>query len=448
VKQTLLMIVLTLVGTFGAFVTPFYGVAVYYLFAVLRPQYIWQWAIPGEVRWSLFVALATITAGLMNAAQDDSPRAAGAPRHRNFNGSHTLMLLFAGWVTLAYITAQSRDAAWPWMVEYWKIFLMFFVSATLIKTLQQVWILMIVLASALGYIAYEVNFMYFASGYLGIYHNGYGGLDNNGAGLMLAIAVPLCIYIYMGTRRWWRWIFASLIPVLIHAVLMTYSRGAMVSLLLASPLIFLRGRNKFQLFLAALAIALVVPSLAGNEIRARFFTLNSYEDQSSAQQRFASWDAAFQMALDYPVFGVGVRNSNLFSQRYGADMEGRTIHSQFLQILADTGFPGLLLYASLLASVVLSLRRVRRWSRHRDDEEARLAYSVACGIEGALAVFFVGSLFLSLEVFELPYVLILTGAQLSLVLETQMLTSSTPAVTPPRLSHPAPRPSTARAARA
>jgi probable O-glycosylation ligase (exosortase A-associated) len=343
--------------------------------------------------------------------------------------------------------AQNRDAAWPWMVEYWKIFVMFFVSATLIRTLIEVWMLMIVIAVSLGYIAYEVNFLYFASNYLGIYHNGYGGLDNNGAGLMLAIGVPLCIYVYMGTSQWWRWIFASLIPVLLHAVLMTYSRGAMVSLILASPLIFLRGRNKGQLFLAALAIALVVPALAGREIRARFFTLEDYEDQSSAQQRFASWDAAFEMALDYPVFGVGVRNSNLVSQQYGADMEGRTIHSQFLQILADTGFPGLIIYVSLLTSLLLSLRRVRRWSRARDDEEGRQAYAVACGIEGAMAVFFVGSLFLSLEVFELPYVLMLTGAQLGVVLEDKMMPSPVSAART-ALAHPTPRPSTAREARA
>ena len=61
-KQTIVMIVLTLIGTFGAFVTPFWGVAVYYFFAVLRPQYIWEWALPSEVRWSMFVAVGTLVA--------------------------------------------------------------------------------------------------------------------------------------------------------------------------------------------------------------------------------------------------------------------------------------------------------------------------------------------------------------------------------------------------
>jgi probable O-glycosylation ligase (exosortase A-associated) len=294
---------------------------------------------------------------------------------------------------------------------------MFFVSSMLIRTLNHVWILFILTALSVGYIAYEVNFLYFASGYMGIYFNGYGGVDNNGAGLMFAMAIPPCIFIYMGTKRWWRWLFAALVPFLLHAVLMTFSRGAMVSLLVATPFIFLRGKNKFQLLLAFVAIASIIPFLAGKEIRERFFTVENYEDESSAQLRFASWQAAYEIALDYPVFGVGTRNSPVISANYGADKEGRVIHSQLLQLLADDGFPGLFLYLLVVASVFASLRRVRRWAKPRGDPDAVIAYSIACGVEASIAVFFVGSLFLSLEVFELPYVMLLLGAQLPLALE-------------------------------
>jgi probable O-glycosylation ligase (exosortase A-associated) len=444
------MIVLTFIGTFGAFVSPFYGVAVYYVFAVMRPQYIWAWALPRGFRWSLYVAAATVFAALLNAGSTTHVEAASESRGRTFSLVHLAMLLFSLWVVLTYITAQDRAAAWPWFVVYLKIFLMFFVSSMLIKTLKQVWILFILTALSVGYIAYEVNFMYFTSGYMGIYFNGYGGVDNNGAGLMFAMAIPPCIFIYMGTTRWWRWVFAALVPFLLHAVLMTFSRGAMVSLLAVMPVIFLRGKNRFQLLLAFVAIASVVPFLAGKEIRARFFTVEKYEDQSSAQLRFASWEAAYEIALDYPIFGVGVRNSPLISADYGADREGRVIHSQLLQLMADNGFPGLFLYLLVLISVFVSLRRARRWAKSRGDPDAITAYAIACGIEGSIAVFFVGSLFLSLEVFELPYVLLLLGTQLPLVLENQGLMTSNNRMAPTPLSipRPAPRPAAAASARA
>ena len=45
-KQLLFMAAMTLAGTIGVVYRPFWGVAVYYLFATLRPQYLWQWVLP------------------------------------------------------------------------------------------------------------------------------------------------------------------------------------------------------------------------------------------------------------------------------------------------------------------------------------------------------------------------------------------------------------------
>ena len=59
-KQTIFMAVVTSWGVVGPIFDPSIGVAVYYLFAVLRPQYLWQWALPPDISWSLYVALATI----------------------------------------------------------------------------------------------------------------------------------------------------------------------------------------------------------------------------------------------------------------------------------------------------------------------------------------------------------------------------------------------------
>ena len=416
-KQLLFMIFMTLIGTGGVFFAPMCGVVVYYLFAVLRPQYLWQWVLPQDVSWSMFVAIGTLVGAGLYLMGASPGAAAVTKRRRTFGAPHMAMLLFGLWIFVTYMTAQNQEVAWPWLLEYMKIFLMFFVSSLLILTVRHVWILMITAALALGYIAYEVNYLYFVNHYMGIYFNGYGGLDNNGAGLMLAMGIPLCLFVYMGTKRWWRWGFALLIPLILHSVLMTFSRGAMVSLIVASPLMFLRGKHRFQLALALTAMISVVPLMAGPDIRARFFTLENYQDEGSAKSRFGSWEAAYRIAKDYPIFGVGVRNSNLFSMDYGADMEGRTIHSQFLQVLADNGFPGLVFYLATFACVIVRLRKVRRWARHRSSDEARLAYAAACGIESALAVFCIGAMFLSLEVFELPYLLLLIGAQLPLVVQ-------------------------------
>jgi len=419
-KQLLFMMLTTLAGTAGVFiVSPFWGVAIYYLFAVLRPQFMWKWSLPPDVQWSLFVAVATILGAIAvkgGFMHSGSPDDSTVTPQRQFSWPHWAVIGFGIWVAFGCLIAVDPGAAYPWLIEYTKILVMFTVSTILIRSVDQIWTLFVLSALAIGYIAYEINFLYVFNGrYTGIYHNGYGGLDNNGAGLMLAMGVPLCAAVWQGTSRIWRWGFAALIPVLLHAVLLTYSRGAMVALLLGSPLIFWRSRHRVQIGIAGLCLILLLPSLAGNEIRRRFFSVQQYQEDDSAQSRFASWAAGWQIAKENPVFGVGLRNSNLFSQKYGADLEGRTIHSQYLQVAADNGLVGLGLYLCMLAAFWRVVRRARRLTAHLETVEGRQTNAVACGISNAMAVFCIGACFLSLETFELPYLLLLLGAQLGTI---------------------------------
>jgi probable O-glycosylation ligase (exosortase A-associated) len=419
VKQTLFMVAVTLVGTVGVFTHgPICGVAVYYFFAVLRPQFIWEWSLPTGIQWSQYVAIATILAvPFQQPAPDGGVHGgpAGQPT-RCWSPAHTTVLLFAGWVVLSYANAFNRDYGYLVFVDYLKIFTMFVVSSFVIRTVDHLWIIMLLTALSLGYIAYEVNYLYLVNHYLGIYRNGYGGLDNNGAGLMLAMGVPLCLFAWEGTRSRLRWGFVALIPTIVHAVFMTYSRGAMLSLLISWPLMVARSRQRLRIGLATVVFGVVgIPLLAGPEIQERFFSIKDNEVDESANSRRQSWAAAWKIAKDYPIFGVGVRNANLFSYQYGADMEGRTIHSQYLQIAADCGFVGLGLYLAIYLSVIASFWRTRRAARSDRSPEADRARAIASGVESALLLFCFGAIFLSLEVFELPYLLMLIGAQLSVV---------------------------------
>ncbi len=416
-KQFIFLIIVTAIGVIGSLqATPFYGVAVYYFYAVLRPQWVWEWTLPVDLAWSFYVAVAAMAGAAFNLRSKTAPPdPEGGWR---LSAAHNAVLLFGAWVAVTFVTARNHEVAYPYFIEYLKLFLMFWLAGRVIRTVRQVWIIYLLTAGALGYIAYDVNFIYFFQGhYTTIYHRGYGGLDNNGAGLMLAMGAPLCYFAWEGLTRWHRWVFLAMIPLIIHAVLMSYSRGAMVSLIASIPVYILRTRRKWQLALILYGVTQLVPILAGAEIQARFFTLNDTEADESANSRRDSWAAAWRIAKDNPIFGVGIRNANLFSHAYGADFEGRTIHSQYLQTLADSGFPALTLYLVAIVVFWFSARRARVMTVHRFDPEGSQAYAVACGVEGAMIVFCVGAAFLSLENFELPYLMLLLAAQLPLVIQ-------------------------------
>src|SRR5262245_52722508 len=133
-KQFAFMVITSLFGMGGSFaLTPACGIAVYYLYAVLRPQFIWDWADLFGMRldafnWSLYVALATLIAtaiwrlGLWTPLAATKPPWYGNPK---FGRSHFLFLGFTAWISLTYVTAINPDVAWPYFIEYTKIFVMF-----------------------------------------------------------------------------------------------------------------------------------------------------------------------------------------------------------------------------------------------------------------------------------------------------------------------------------
>jgi probable O-glycosylation ligase (exosortase A-associated) len=470
-SKMLLMLALTTLGVGGCLVaSPFWGVAVYYLFAVLRPQSLWAWEymIP-DVAWSFYVALAAmITTVIWRLGILLTPHRQTGPRLPKLNAGHATMFLFAVWITVTYYTAYSQSVAAKFYDEYQKIFIMYFVAALVITSVRQLWTIYLIVTVTLCYIAWEINDMYFfQGGYMYVYKQGYAGLDSNGAALMLSMGVPLALFAWDGIRHWIRWAFLAFIPLIIHAVLTSYSRGAMLSLIVSAPIYFIRARHKKELSIIFLGIGLMIPILAGKEIQERFFSIEKSEEDASAQSRLTTWGIAWQMALERPIFGYGVRNSTLFTHAYGADIEGRAIHSQYLQIAADSGLIGMLAYLLMLAALMRCLHRVRhrqnqhlgvadallgvggffflrRWARPnnagRDDPEMERAYTIANGIEGAMLVFCLGGVFLSLETFELPYILCLMGVQLWAVLR---LAETAPAMIP----SPAPAPAFASLAR-
>lgn len=417
-KQLLFLAVVTAVAVVGSFaVTPFVGFCTYVAFAVLRPQYMWKWSLEqyGAINWSLYVALGTILATVLFGPRPPAAAPGRLPPSRvRVAPLHVAMLLFGLTLVASYFTARVPSDGDRMVDDYWKMFLMFAVGAVVVRTVGQVWALFLIYALSLAYIAYEVNVQYLRIGNLSIARNGYGGHDNNGAGMLLAMGVPLCAFAWESTTRWYRWAFALFVPVILHAVLMTYSRGAMVALIVASPFWILRGRYRKQKIALGVAVLACLPFLAGQEIRDRFFSVQKFQDDGSANSRFTSWAIGIRIANENPVFGVGIRNSPRMTYSYGADMEGRVIHSQYIQIAADNGYVGLACYLAIVGFAMWDLEKVIRAARRRDDPDSVKAYLAAAGFQGAVVTFLVGAVFLSAEAFEPQYWMFLAAAQLRL----------------------------------
>lgn len=427
-KQLALLSAMTMLGAVGAMQTPFWGVLLYYTLAVLRPQHLWDWALDGSIRWSLLAALITLGSFWLHLSRIIVRSA--------FNGMITLFMLYALLVMLSTITAFNPQIAQGWAIEYAKVLVIAVVASLVIEHFWQVKLLAMMMLLMLGYIAWEINFLYFfQGGRLDIFHYGYGGLDNNGAGLLLAMGIPFAYCFALspvkGIWRWWPVAAAGLGLLLIHAVMMTYSRGAMLAAAVGICWVLVHHRPRWQSAPAALLLVLVLSVMAGTEIRDRFFSTADFRTDASAQLRLNSWSGAWQIAWENPVLGKGIRNSSQYTLNYGADRQGRTIHNQYLQIAADTGIPAASLYLFILGFGMWNFRRARMMCRDAladppkgldDDRKRRIAHAsrICLAAQGSLVIFIFDGMFLSLEMFEPPWLLLVMAGVLPRVMRTHL----------------------------
>ncbi len=417
-KQFALLAVLTVAGGLASLFEPFWGVLLYYTWAVLQPQHLWDWALPGSVRWSLAAACIVMISVALHL-----PRLL-----RRFEPTpiFVLVLVYGTLVGVSVVTAFDPRWAQAWAQDLGKVLLMVVIALVVIHEYWHVRVLGVMILMAVGYIAYEVNYNYVVHGHrLDVFHYGYGGLDNNGAGLLMAMGLPFA-YAFAATRwsSWSAWRRAAAIVgggLITHAVMMTYSRGAMLSLAIGMLWLLWRHRPRWQSLAGGPLVFVGVLALAGAEIREEFMSTRHYRDDPSALSRLDSWAGAWEIAWEHPLFGTGLRNSHQYSLNYGMDRQNRTIHNQYLQIAADSGIPTAAVYIAMLATAVLVLgasrkRCLRAWhglGPDADPETKRTlseAEKLCLASQASLIIFAFDGMFLSLETFELAWLLIVMAA--------------------------------------
>ena len=206
-----------------------------------------------------------------------------------------------------------------------------------------------------------------------------GGLlgDYQAAGMMMSIACVLNALDYYRERAGGKSLALFLLTT--TALLLTGKRTFTLIALAAIVVLALvarkqKGRSITRLLLAVLVIVLVVVVSYGTiePVRnavGRFALLASDDDFELMSGRNLLWDAAWDVFLNNPVFGIGFGS---FAEYYGAYMLERgaayLTHSIYFGMLAETGLVGTLLFCSLFAwgvsrtlKGVFALRRLQQY---------------------------------------------------------------------------------------
>jgi probable O-glycosylation ligase (exosortase A-associated) len=263
---------------------------------------------------------------------------------------------------------------------------------------------------------------------------------NTEIGLALNMVIPIVLLLSrFEERRWLRNGLRAVFFFSIIAVIFTYSRGAVLGLGVMLTLTFVKSRAKFIVLPLAIVLALFGKAIVPEQWLTRMGTIQTYEEDRSANMRLNSWYVAYQLALDNPFIGAGFRPfSPGIYLRYSPEErwnDQQDAHSIYFQVLAEHGFTGLGLYLALIASTLISLRRIARQARR--VPELAFHFFAAQMIEVGLIGFLFSGAFLSMSYFDLFFHLVAITAILKVLVlqraETAVATvPAAPPVAPPR----------------
>jgi putative inorganic carbon (hco3(-)) transporter len=193
------------------------------------------------------------------------------------------------------------------------------------------------------------------------------------------------------TRQGWfiRVLSLAATCIIVWAVLCTQSRGGLLGMMAVFGVTGLRViKSKVALGAVGGLAASVLFAVAGISDRSSGGAGESGIDES-AMGRIWAWTAAWNMAVAHPFHGVGLDNFIPNFWLYTPHWTGfnKAVHSTWLGVLAETGFPGIIAFAAMvLINVGVALKASRLLLRKNAPVAVTvLSYAVVSGFAGFCA---------------------------------------------------------------
>jgi O-antigen ligase len=190
--------------------------------------------------------------------------------------------------------------------------------------------------------------------------------------LMLVFAIALARVLFGRGERTWA---ALVIPALVVAVAITFTRGAMIGVCAAIAVLF--ALKDFRLFAIAPVAVAVFVAIAPGQISERFASIFDRKNPTN-MDRVAMLGEGERMIRAHPLTGVGpAMVQRLYTEYRGNDAVNAInphLHNVPLQIAAERGLPALGAWIWFIVAVILDLWR--RFSR--SDNRFLPAAAIAC----------------------------------------------------------------------
>jgi O-antigen ligase len=323
----------------------------FFVFTVPWEKSVW---VPGVGTIARTAGMAAFAGGVVAAAARGSIR--------RLNAALVLAGLFVGWCAATYLWTMDPPATQQRVKTLVELLAMAWLIWDQCRTperqrvLLRCFVLGSVASSAIAFFRYftnqQTNYKRYAA----------SGFDPNDFGLILAIALPMALYLGLRERGWVRWFFLATVPVLTAAVFISASRTALIATFVAFTFALWtwRASDIPQRALTAALVAMLALSLfhfGPAPQRKRLATIGTEIRKGNFHNRTRIWKTGLKVLKGHPALGVGAgAYPEAVSPWLGKkDSAGFLVvaHNTFLSVLVETGAAGFAVFGLMLALLAI-----------------------------------------------------------------------------------------------
>jgi probable O-glycosylation ligase (exosortase A-associated) len=389
--------ILILIGTYFTLQMPFYGLLFYLGNAYFRPE---EWVYGDAVRslhLSLIIGFYLLISSLLSKERFVS------------NGRVGLIALFVLQSLFSTAMSDHADYCWPYVLEFIRVVLITYLIVVLTTDFEKFRLVILVIVLALGLEQAKQGWFYLITSPGGPNQNTSPFLgDNNGIAQGMLMLLPLIGFLGQTSgSKWRKLIFRGLFVGCLYRALSTYSRGGFLGAIGMGLAWWLRSFHKLRIAVGIVLTLLVVVPALPDAFWNRIHTISTYGQDldTSAAGRLHFWDVALGMAAANPLLGVGFNGYNKaydsFDTSDGTFGRQRSVHSTYLGVLAELGYPGLVLFVTILGCSFTACGQVRKLAS-RNEVPIELG-NAAVALESSLIAFVITGAFLPSQYSEMTW---------------------------------------------
>ena len=346
----------------GGLLRPWWGICGFAWVSYMNPHR-FTWAFAYSYPVALIIAIPTLLGMVL-----------GRDRIRLPEGREA-WLLTGLWCMFAVTTffAMNQSAALQELIRVSKILLMTYATMLVINDRKRLNVFLMVIVWSIGLLCLKGALFALGTGGAYMVFGPPGSFleDNNDFAHAVCMTIPIIIWFKnQQTKAVLKNVYRIMIGCAIVSVLITYSRGGLLTLCAILGFYWLRSRRKLLIGLLIITGVIMALPLLPQEWHERMDTIETYDQDASVLGRFNAWHVAWNVAVERPLTGGGFQMFTWETfQRYAPQPDNvHDVHSIYFELIGEHGFPTFFLFLGLVASCMLSLNRMKKYWHTKSDQ--------------------------------------------------------------------------------